>query len=98
MTDIRADEDGRCDDQAEDEIVLADEDRLPWLEAVEEDRDEGGPSVAKLVAAIMIGLVAIGGIVGGLFWLGNRAARAAPTRIIAAEKGDYKVSPAIRAA
>ena len=60
------------DDRAEEEIVLADEDRLPWLEAVEEDQDEGGPSVAKLVAAILIGLVAIGVIVGGLYWLGNR--------------------------
>ena len=57
---------------AEEEMELADEDRLPWLEAVEEDEDGGGPSVAKLVAAIVIGLVAIGVIVGGVFWLGNR--------------------------
>ncbi len=56
---------------------LADEDRLPWLEAVEEDEGDSGPSVAKLVAAIVIGLVAIGVIVGGLFWLGNRGAPAA---------------------
>jgi uncharacterized membrane protein YfbV (UPF0208 family) len=27
-----------------------------------------------LIAAVLIGLVAIGIIVGGLFWLGNRAA------------------------
>ena len=40
----------------------ADEDRLPWLEAVE-DEDEGGPSALKLIVAVVIGLVAIGGCV-----------------------------------
>ena len=30
------------------------------------------PRSRKLVAAIVIGLVAIGVIVGGLYWLGNR--------------------------
>jgi hypothetical protein len=81
-------------DPAEDEIVLADEDRLPWLEAVEEDQDEGGPSVAKLVAAILIGLVAIGVIVGGLYWLGNRGQGGADNQVITAEKGDFKQRPA----
>ncbi|HEV7661294.1 MAG TPA: SPOR domain-containing protein [Allosphingosinicella sp.] len=81
-------------DPAEDEIVLADEDRLPWLEAVEEDQDEGGPSVAKLAAAILIGLVAIGVIVGGLYWLGNRGQSGAGNQVITAEKGDYKQRPA----
>jgi hypothetical protein len=68
------------------------EDRLPWLEAVEEEEGEG-PSIAKLVAAIVIGLVAIGVIVGGLFWLGNRG-QDATGEVIAAPEGDYKVRPA----
>ena len=85
-------DDNRADPNA-DEIELADEDRLPWLEAVEEDgNDGGGPSVAKLVAAIVIGLVAIGVIVGGLYWLGNRG-QADENQIITAEKGDYKQRP-----
>jgi hypothetical protein len=46
MTDVRAD----------DEL---DDDRLPWLEAVEED--ERGPSPVKLIAAIVIGLIGGGG-------------------------------------
>ena len=93
MSDDRNADDGRAD-PTEEEIVLADEDRLPWLEAVEEDQDEGGPSVAKLVAAIVIALVAIGVIVGGLYWLGNRSPGPADNQIITAEKGDYKQVPA----
>jgi len=93
MSDDRNADDGRAD-PAEEEIVLADEDRLPWLEAVEEDEDEGGPSVGKLVAAIVIALVAIGVIVGGLYWLGNRGQGGADNQIITAEKGDYKQVPA----
>ena len=78
----------------EEELEVGDEDRLPWLEAVEEDEDgEGGPSVAKLVAAIVIGLVAIGVIVGGLFWLGNRNQQGGNGEVIAAPEGDYKVRP-----
>jgi hypothetical protein len=72
---------------------LPDEDRLPWLEAVEEDGDEGGPSMAKLLGALVIGLLAIGLIVGGLFWLGNRNRPGGNGEIIAAPEGDYKVRP-----
>ena len=83
MTDIRAD-DGALDS----------DDRLPWLEAVEEDGGEGGPSALKLIVAVLIGLVAIGGIVGGIFWLGNRDGAAnRPPETIAAPEGPYKVKP-----
>ncbi|CAA9529432.1 MAG: hypothetical protein AVDCRST_MAG23-935 [uncultured Sphingosinicella sp.] len=85
MTDVRADDD----------------DRLPWLEAVDEDETRDGPSAAKLIAFVVIGLVAIGLIVGGLFWMGNRGndgGDAAPgagadDTLIAAPQGDYKVKP-----
>ncbi len=83
MTDIRAD-DGALDN----------DDRLPWLEAVEEEGGEGGPSALKLIVAVLIGLAAIGGIVGGIFWMGNRdgAQNGAP-EVIAAPNGPYKVKP-----
>jgi hypothetical protein len=71
----------------------ADEDRLPWLEAVEEDGDGGGPSLLKLAAAIVIGLIAIGVIVGGLYWLGNRNQGGSGNDLIVAEQGDYKQRP-----
>ena len=73
-----------------------DVDRLPWLEAVEEEDDRAGPSAAKLIAAVVIGLLAIAIIVGGLFWLGNRSRDGVvgDGEIIAAPEGDYKIKPA----
>jgi hypothetical protein len=85
---------GQDNGRDEEELEVGDEDRLPWLEAVEEDDGDGeGPSVAKLIAAIVIGLVAIGVIVGGLFWLGNRNQPGGNGDVIAAPEGDYKVRP-----
>jgi FtsZ-interacting cell division protein ZipA len=66
-----------------------DDDRLPWLEPVEEE--ERGPSPGKLIAAVLIGLVAIGIVVGGLFWLGNRASGGGGDQEVIASPGDYKV-------
>src|SRR4051812_30816446 len=83
MTDVRAED-------------LDEGDRLPWLEAVDEDDGGDGPSALKLIVAVLIGLAAIGGIVGGLFWLGNRhAGGGAPTEVatIKAPPGAYKVRP-----
>lgn len=93
--DAGAGDEGRAAESPESEIVLGgqEDDRLPWLEAVEEDDDDTGPSVAKLIGAIVIGLVAIGIIVGGLFWLGNRSREGGDGELIAAPEGDYKVRP-----
>ena len=86
MTDVRTDD------------PALEEDRLPWLEAVEEDDEKDGPGAGKLIASVLVGLVAIGLIVGGLFWLGDRTG-GSPTEdgapeVIAAPEGDYKVKPA----
>jgi len=84
MTDIRDDEPTGLDD----------EDRLPWLEAVEEEDAREGPSPLKLIASVLIGLVAIGLVVGGLFWMGSRDGEAnRDAELIAAPEGDYKVKP-----
>ncbi|HEX9948349.1 MAG TPA: SPOR domain-containing protein [Allosphingosinicella sp.] len=84
MTDIRADD-----------PALGNDDRLPWLEAVEEEGGEGGPSALKLIVAVLIGLAAIGGIVGGIFWWGNRdsGGTSGAPELIAAPGGAYKVKP-----
>jgi len=85
MTDIRADEGGPLDR----------EERLPWLEAVEEEDASEGPSTLKLIVAVLIGLAAIGGIVGGVFWMQKRgASEGGPgSEVIRAESGPYKVRP-----
>src|SRR4051812_13020796 len=85
MTDVRAED-------------MDEGDRLPWLEAVEEDDGGDGPSALKLIVAVLIGLAAIGGIVGGLFWLGNRhsdGGSAGPGEVatLKAPEGAYKVRP-----
>lgn len=88
MSDIRAGKGAAIGD---------DNDRLPWLEAVEEDDASDGPSAAKLIAFVLIGLVAIGLIVGGLFWMGSRTGGGDPGveggELIAAPADDYKVKP-----
>jgi hypothetical protein len=66
---------------------LDDDDRLPWLEAVEEE--ESGPSPVKLIAAVVIGLIVIGLVVGGLFWVANRSPGGGEEMI--ASPGAYKV-------
>ncbi len=83
MTDIRAD-----GPESEDS-------RLPWLEAVDEEEERSGPSPLKLIVAVLIGLAAIGAVVGGLFWLGNRdrPAGAGEAEVIEAPEGAYKVRP-----
>jgi len=75
------------------EVEGPEDDRLPWLEAVEEDDEREGPSALKLIASVVIGLVAIALIVGGLFWLGNRNREGGNGEVIAAPQGDYKVRP-----
>lgn len=73
--------------QAENELAAGDEDRLPWLEPI--DEEEAGPSPAKLIGAVLVGLIVIGVIVGGLFWAGSRAGNGQEE--IIASPGDYKV-------
>ena len=76
----------------------ADEDRLPWLEPVEEEGVEEGVSAARLIAGLVVALVALGLVVGGVYWLKQRAGGAGtsatdPT-LIAAQPGPYKTKPA----
>lgn len=71
-----------------------DDDRLPWLEAVEDENGDDSVSVGKLIALIVAVLVALGIVIGGV-WALNSRRDAPPTdpKLIAAEEGDYKVRP-----
>lgn len=71
-----------------------DEDRLPWLEAVDDEDAAEGISVARLFAVVVVALVVIGLVIGGIFWLRQRHTVATGDgEMIAAPPGDYKVQP-----
>lgn len=78
------------------DTMTADEDRLPWLEAVEDEDDKGGPSAAKLIGALVIGLAAIAAVIFAFFQLGNRdGGQVDDIEMIAAENGGvFKERPA----
>ena len=83
MTDIRAEDAQHYQD---------DSDRLPWLEAVD-DEDGGGPSMGRLIAFVLIGLLAIGVVVGGIFYMRSEGTELKLPEFIAASDEPYKVKP-----
>lgn len=82
-------------DTGRDTLDMRDEDRLPWLEAVDDEEAVEGPSSLKLILGVVIALVAIGIVVGGIFWLKNRVeAPQGDASVIPAPASPYKVKPA----
>jgi hypothetical protein len=76
------------------ELSLQDEDRLPWLEAVDNDDDDEGISGGKLAGFVLAALLALGVVVGGVWWLrGQQQGPSGDGTLIAAAEGDYKVKP-----
>jgi hypothetical protein len=77
------------------ESYLEDEDRLPWLEAVEDDDEEEGLSGSKLLGLLLAGLAVIAIGLAGYFWLNKQGGEGvnADGTLIAAPDGDYKIKP-----
>ncbi len=73
-------------------LGLDDEDRLPWLEAADGFDEDGEVSPARLLIMVLGGLLLIGAVLGGLWWVQNGGARG-KGELIVAEKGDYKIAP-----
>jgi hypothetical protein len=73
-----------------------DEDRLPWLEAVDDEDHRAGSGAGTIVAALIAALVALGLVVGGAFWLRDRGrdTGGGEGELIAAPAGPYKEKPA----
>lgn len=74
------------------------EDRLPWLEPVDEEPVEQGVSAARLIVGLLVALIALGLVVGGVYWLKQRATggqQVASTEgtTIPAPAEPYKVKP-----
>ena len=54
---------------SEQELSLGDEDRLPWLEAVESEEEEPKVDTGKIFGFVVAALLALGIVVGGIWWL-----------------------------
>ena len=80
------------------QLALAGQDeRLPWLESPDDDdlaydrHNTGG-----LIRLVLVGLVVLGGIVGGIWWLTHQVTQEAVVAdgsLVPAEPGPYKVPP-----
>ncbi len=78
-----------------DTLALDDEDRLPWLEAVDNDDNETAVSPGRLIGLVLGGLGALALLVGGIWWMQSRSAASnGEAELITAQAGDYKVAPA----
>jgi hypothetical protein len=69
---------------------------LPWLEEVEDEDGPRGFSAGKMLAALLVVLVAAGIVAGTFFWLGRSdpADGGGPPELIRAPEGPYKIKPA----
>lgn len=79
-------------EQGDSGLGLEEEDRLPWLEAADGFEEDGEVSPARLLVMVLGGLLLIGVVLGGLWWVQNGGARG-KGELIAAQEGDYKVAP-----
>jgi len=73
-----------------------DEQGLPWLEAVDDEDGPRGVSARKMLAALLVVLLAVGIVAATLFWIGRRDAATnvgGASELIRAEPGPYKVKP-----
>lgn len=83
-------------ESSESELDLSADDSLPWLEADEEDDDAGGVDTAQVVGFALILLLILVGVVGAIWFFGNRATDGeivADGSTIEAPEGPYKVRP-----
>ena len=105
MTGNNGDKDGAEWDETQndpletEQLALADEDeRLPWLEGSDDEAgdDYEGNQLASTLRLALIALVALGVIVGGIYWATHRnadQALIADGSVVPADSGPYKEAP-----
>jgi cell division septation protein DedD len=72
-----------------------DDGQLPWLQAVDDEDEPRGVSARKMLAALLVVLLAGAIVAGTFFWMGRRDVDVSgPPELIRAEPGPYKVKPA----
>jgi hypothetical protein len=85
-----------ADETLETEQLALDEDeRLPWLESADDD-EEPGVDTGRIMGLLVLGLVALGVILGGIWWFTRGTpdpALVANGSTIAAPAGPYKEAP-----
>jgi hypothetical protein len=70
------------------------DEQLPWLQPVEDEDEPRGISARKMLAALVVVLLAAAIVAGTFFWLGRHdAAVNGPPELIQAPPGPYKVRP-----
>lgn len=74
------------------EAGYGDDDRLPWLETVEEDY-RGGRSVGRTVLLVLLALLVLGGLGYGYHRYTQQRDGGGTGALIAAAPGDYKIKP-----
>jgi hypothetical protein len=74
------------------EAGFGDDDRLPWLETVEEDYREG-PSFWRILLLIILLLAVVGAGAFGYWWYQKQQGLSGNGALINAQEGDYKVKP-----
>ncbi len=72
-------------------IDFEQEQRLPWLEPIDDSEYQEGVSPSRLIGMVLAGLVFIGLIVGGLWWWQQNGGRPRG-EVIAAPEGEYKIA------
>ena len=67
---------------------------LPWLAPVEDEDEPRGISARRMLAALLVALLAALIIAGTFFWMGRRDSAAnGPPQLIKAPPGPYKIKP-----
>ena len=71
-----------------------DDGQLPWLQAVDDEDEPRGVSARKMLAALIVVLIAGLLVAATFFWLGQRETQVSgPPELIRAQPGPYKVKP-----
>ena len=71
-----------------------DDGQLPWLAAVDDEDEPRGVSARKMLAALLVVVLAGALVAATFFWIGRRdAGLNQPPQLIRAEPGPYKVKP-----
>lgn len=79
-----------------DRLALGEEDRLPWLESVDDvDADEEDSGNGRLIGFAVMGLMVLAALIGGIWYATNKTngPSDADGSLIEASKEPYKVAP-----